>query len=174
MRSAGQTLRRLIVPVGVLSALINTTPIVAMLIPAVKELQQTRGIPARLGFADVRNHLSTERMRQVMGTDIFYWHGFTEIHLDGRWVKATPAFNIELCDKFGLLPLEFDGHADSIYHRFDRAGHRHMEYVAERGSYDDVPLARIIADFRAGYPVWEQAVAEGGDFATDVDAEVGG
>lgn len=135
---------------------------------------RARGIPARLGFADVRNHLSTERMRQVMGTDVFYWHGFTEIHLDGRWVKATPAFNIELCDKFGLLPLEFDGHADSIYHRFDRAGHRHMEYVAERGSYDDVPLARIIADFRAGYPVWEQAVAEGGDFATDVDAEVGG
>ncbi len=45
--TASQTLRRLIVPVGITSALINTTPIVAMLIPAVKELQQTRGIPAR-------------------------------------------------------------------------------------------------------------------------------
>ena len=42
-----QALRKIIVPVGVLSATINTTPIVAMLIPAVKELQQTRGIPAR-------------------------------------------------------------------------------------------------------------------------------
>ena len=64
-------------------------------------------IPARVGYADVRNHLSTERMRAVMGTDVFYWHGFTEIHLDGAWVKATPAFNVELCDRFGLRPLEF-------------------------------------------------------------------
>ena len=29
------------------------------------------GIPTRLGYADVRNHLSTERMRQTMKTDVF-------------------------------------------------------------------------------------------------------
>lgn len=131
---------------------------------------RARGIPARLGFADVRNHLSTERMRQVMGTDIFYWHGFTEIHLDGQWVKATPAFNIELCDKFGFLPLEFDGREDSIYHPFDAAGHRHMEYVAQRGSHDDVPLEQIIADFRTAYPGWSRS--DTADFDADVDAEV--
>jgi di/tricarboxylate transporter len=45
--TAGQALRRLIVPTGILSALINTTPIVAMLIPAARELQQSRQIPAR-------------------------------------------------------------------------------------------------------------------------------
>lgn len=131
---------------------------------------RARGIPARLGFADVRNHLSTERMRQVMGTDIFYWHGFTEIHLGGHWVKATPAFNIELCDKFGLLPLEFDGTADSIYHPFDKVGRRHMEYVAQRGSYDDVPLAQMVADFAARYSRWDQH--ERADFLADVDQEV--
>jgi len=128
---------------------------------------RARGIPARLGFADVRNHLSTARMREAMGTDIFFWHGFSEILLGGQWLKATPAFNIELCDKFGLLPLEFDGRSDSVYHPFDKAGHRHMEYVRERGSFDDVPLEQILADLIAAYPGWR----EEGDFLTDVAAE---
>lgn len=110
------------------------------------------GIPARLGFADVRNHLSTERMRRTMRTDVFHWHGYTELWLDGAWRKATPAFNIELCDRFGLLPLEFNGIDDSIYHPFDRAGQRHMEYVHQRGSFDDLPLAEICADFATLYP----------------------
>ncbi|HAN61551.1 MAG TPA: transglutaminase family protein, partial [Gammaproteobacteria bacterium] len=35
------------------------------------------GIPARLGYADVLNHLSTEKMRQRMKTNVFYWHGYT-------------------------------------------------------------------------------------------------
>ncbi|MDP2369533.1 transglutaminase-like domain-containing protein, partial [Rhodoferax sp.] len=98
------------------------------------------GIPARLGFADVRNHLSTERLRQMMKTDVFAWHGYTDIWLDGAWRKATPAFNRSLCDKFGLLPLEFDGVNDSIYHPFDKSGQRHMEYVRQRGVFNDLPL----------------------------------
>jgi transglutaminase-like putative cysteine protease len=133
------------------------------------------GIPARVGFADVRNHLSTERMRQVMGTDLFYWHGFAELRLAGRWLKATPAFNVELCDRFGLLPLEFNGLEDSIYHPFDRQGHRHMEYVAQRGSFDEVPLAVIVADFARLYPAWRpqlEALSQG-DFLADVTRETG-
>jgi len=110
------------------------------------------GIPARLGFADVRNHLSTERMRQTMQTDVFVWHGFSEIWLDGAWRKATPAFNIALCEKFGFLPLEFNGVDDSIYHPFDRGGQRHMEYLRHHGSFDDVPLERLHADFAKVYP----------------------
>ncbi len=45
--TARQALRRLALPIGVGSSLMNTTPIVAMLIPATKELEQTRRIPAR-------------------------------------------------------------------------------------------------------------------------------
>ena len=105
------------------------------------------GLHARLGYADVRNHLSTERLRQTMQTDVFIWHGYADLWLDGRWVKATPAFNIELCNKFGLLPLDFDGRSDSIYHPFDQSGNRHMEYVQQRGMFDDMPLAQITADF---------------------------
>lgn len=130
------------------------------------------GIPARLGFADVRNHLSTERMRRSMQTDIFYWHGYTEIWLAGAWRKATPAFNLSLCERFGLLPLEFNGQDDSIYHPFDRAGNRHMEYVAQRGSFDDLPLEQLIADFRLYYPNWIESMAQSADFLSEVDREL--
>lgn len=130
------------------------------------------GIAARVGFADVRNHLSTARMRELLGTDLYVWHGYTEVRLDDRWVKATPAFNIELCDRFGLQPLAFDGRADSIYHPYDRSGQRHMEYVAQRGSFDEMPLARIRADFARTYPRWIDArVAQGADFLQDVARE---
>ena len=130
------------------------------------------GIPARVGYADVRNHMTTERLRQNMGSDLFVWHGYTDIGLDGRWMKATPAFNIELCDRFGLLPLEFDGRADSIYHPFDKAGNRHMEYVAMHGAFDDVPLQRILDAFALHYPNMPlQGSAQAGDFAADAAAE---
>ena len=129
------------------------------------------GIPARVGYADVRNHLSTERMRRTMGTDLFVWHGYTSIAIDGRWVKATPAFNLSLCEKFGLLPLEFDGIHDSLYHPFDRAGNQHMEYVNERGSFDDLPLDQIRATFAEIYPFWAPGGLDNGDFAADAERE---
>jgi transglutaminase-like putative cysteine protease len=130
------------------------------------------GIPARLGFADVRNHLSTERMRQRMRTDIFYWHGYTEMLLGDKWVKATPAFNVELCEKFRLLPLEFDGVNDSLYHSFDAEGNRHMEYVSHRGAYADLPLEEIIKTFEEKYPLIERRSAPtGASFDEDVDTE---
>jgi transglutaminase-like putative cysteine protease len=129
------------------------------------------GIPARVGYADVRNHLSTERMRRALQTDLFIWHGYTEIWIDGAWRKATPAFNSELCERFGLLPLDFNGHEDSIYHPFDRAGNRHMEYVVQRGAFDDVPLAQIVADFARVYPALRAQVLPGNSFIDDVEHE---
>ena len=131
------------------------------------------GIPARVGYADVRNHMSTERMRRMMGTDLFIWHGYTDILVDGAWRKATPAFNLELCERFGLLPLEFDGRDDSIYHPYDRAGNRHMEYVNQRGSFDEMPLAEIVADFEKLYPrlLAQASLSREGDFMADVARE---
>ena len=131
------------------------------------------GIQARVGYADVRNHLSTERMRQNIGSDLFVLHGYCDLWLDGAWVKATPAFNIELCERFGLLPLEFDGRADSIYHPFDRAGHRHMEYVAMHGAFDEVPLQRILDAFAIHYPKMTVSgnAAPSGDFMADAARE---
>ena len=116
------------------------------------------GIPARLGCADVRNHLNSEKLRARMGADLFVWHGYTELFLDGRWVKVTSAFNIELCDRFGVKPLDFDGEHDALLHPFTTEGHQHMEYVKERGSFEDVPFEEIIGEFRSTYPgMFEEA-----------------
>jgi len=112
------------------------------------------GIPARLGFSDVRNHLTTEKLRAQMQSDLFVWHGYSELLLDGRWLKASPAFNVEMCTRFGVKVLDFDGTADSLFHPFDEAGRRHMEYVNQRGSFDDLPLDQIIATFEVEYPSW--------------------
>ena len=110
------------------------------------------GIPARLGFADVRNHLASKRMIELMGTDLFVYHGFVEVFLEKKWVKATPAFNLSLCEKFGTLPLEFDGQRDSVFHPYDAAGNKHMEYITGHGSFADTPLADIKASFEMHYP----------------------
>ena len=110
------------------------------------------GIPARVGFADVKNHLTTPRLRERMGTDLFIYHGYAELFIDGKWVKATPVFNQALCQRFRVKPLEFDGRADSIFHPFDEDDRRHMEYVNDRGSFADVPAEQIKRDFRAYYP----------------------
>ncbi len=130
------------------------------------------GIPARLGFADVRNHLSTERLRETMKTDVFYYHGYSSIYLDGGWLKATPAFNIELCEKFRLLPLEFDGTEDSIYHAFDVDGRKHMEYIRDRGEFADVPLEDLQRTLREHYPSMALGFADA-NFESDVARETG-
>ena len=134
---------------------------------------RSMGIPARLGYADVRNHLSTKKLLELMGGDLFIWHSFTELYLEDRWVKATPAFNLSLCERFGVHPLEFDGRHDSLFHEFDRDGQRHMEYVRERGNYADVPYEVIITDFKKTYPRWMMLVREGkrGNFAEEAQRE---
>lgn len=110
------------------------------------------GIPARLGFADVKNHLSTSRLRALMQTDVFVYHGYVELLLNNQWVKATPAFNLTLCTHFNVKPLEFDGLHDSLFHEFDTKGNRHMQYLADHGHFADLPFDTIIAVCMAKYP----------------------
>jgi transglutaminase-like putative cysteine protease len=110
------------------------------------------GIPARVGYADVKNHLTTPELTAKMGTDLFVFHGYTELYLEGKWVKATPAFNLTLCTRFRVKPLDFDGTSDSIFHPFDEDNRRHMEYVRERGSFADVPADEIRRAFHETYP----------------------
>ncbi len=123
---------------------------------------RSQGIPARLGFADVRNHLTSEKLSERMGTDLFIWHGYAELLLGDRWFKVSSAFNIELCERFGVKVLDFDGTDDALFHPYDEAGNRHMEYVKQRGSFDDLPLDLITADFAAVYGEWTGPDAQSG------------
>ena len=114
-------------------------------------LGRAAGVPTRLGFADVRNHLASAKLLALLDTDVFAFHGFVEFWLSGRWVKATPAFNIELCERFGVRPLEFDGEHDSLFHQFSVDGRQHMEYLRGRGSFADLPFAQIMETFATLY-----------------------
>ncbi|TAK50183.1 MAG: transglutaminase family protein [Xanthobacteraceae bacterium] len=127
------------------------------------------GIPARLGFADVRNHLATPKLLAANGGDIMRWHAFTEMFLDGRWVKSTPAFNLTLCERFGVHPLDWDGQTDSVFQPFDTLDRKHMEYVNERGSFADVPIEAIFATFLEHSPrlLLDDPFAPGSDFAAE-------
>ena len=110
------------------------------------------GIPAWLGFADVRNHLTSEKLtRMLNGADLYIWHGYTALEIEGRMVKATPAFNAALCERFGVPALEFDGVHDALLQPYDGQGRAYMEYVADRGLFEELPLAQILDDFRALY-----------------------
>ena len=109
------------------------------------------GIPTRLGFADVKNHLSTESLIEFLGSDLFVYHGYTEFYLNGKWVKATPAFNRELCDRFNVKPLEFDGKNDSIFQQYNGEDKKFMEYVTDHGTYSDLPLEKILSAWKNEY-----------------------
>jgi transglutaminase-like putative cysteine protease len=111
------------------------------------------GIPAGIGLADVVNHLTTDKLKARMGgSTLFVDHGYAVLFLEGRWVKAAPAFNIELCERFHVRPTEFDGRTDAVFQEFDALDRRHMEYLREHGVWSDLPFERIAEDFRKAYP----------------------
>jgi transglutaminase-like putative cysteine protease len=117
------------------------------------------GIPAAVGFADVRNHLNSPKLADLMGTDLFIYHGYVALWLDGRRFKVTPAFNTEMCERFGVRQLVFDGKSDALFHEFDTSSQRHMEYVNDRGWFADPPIGRLLRDFRTTYPkLWQSSV----------------
>jgi len=119
------------------------------------------GIPSAIGLADVANHLNTEKLRERMnGVNVFYDHGYTALYLGGRWLKAVPAFNIELCERFGVRPTDFDGEHDALYQEFDVHDRRHMEYLADHGCWSDLPLEQIKADFAIHYPHIERRMRD--------------
>jgi transglutaminase-like putative cysteine protease len=110
------------------------------------------GIPSRIVYGDVRNHLASPRLRELVGGDIFRFHSLASVYLEDRWVKATPVFNRLLCRLYGMTPLEFDGRADSLYHPFDGEGRRHMEFLKFHGDFDDVPYDLVVDGIRQAHP----------------------
>jgi transglutaminase-like putative cysteine protease len=110
------------------------------------------GIPSGIGLADVTNHLTSERLTRMMGGNtLFVDHGYAVLRVDGKWLKAAPAFNRELCDRFGVTPTEFDGRHDAILQEFDAKGRRHMQYKAYHGTWSDLPFEKIDRDLRTAY-----------------------
>lgn len=110
------------------------------------------GIPSRLHFANVRNHIGTEKLEEYLGTNVLVFHGFLEFYLNEKWVKCTPAFNMQLCQKLNVAPLEFDGKNDSIFQEYDKEGGQFMEYLHDYGIFHDFPLDMFEMEIRKYYP----------------------
>ena len=110
------------------------------------------GIPARLRLAKVTNHIAVERLTERFGTNVLTPHGMAEVYLNGKWVKATPAFNKELCILCKVAPLEFDGETDSMFQEYNQEGAEFMEYLEDYGTFDDVPLSFMLENIREHYP----------------------
>jgi len=106
-------------------------------------LARAAGIPAGLGFARIRNNLLPEEVINWLGTNILPTHGYAELYLNGKWVKATTAFDLEMCEANRIFPVEFDGKNDAIFHSHNRDGKLHIEYLSDLGHYDDLPLDEL-------------------------------
>jgi len=131
------------------------------------------GIPARIGFADVTNHMSSQKFLDLLGTNIFYWHAYTDLYLNGKWVKATPAFDSELCKSFNVAPLEFNGQDDSLFQALNSDNKKFMEYVGDHGTFPDLPVAQILSELRLHYPNYFKKAEDqlGTPLKEEVDAE---
>jgi len=115
-------------------------------------LCRAAGIPAMLGLADVRNHLATPRLLEATGTDLFSYHGFSEIRLGERMLKVSPIFNASLCERLGVEPLAFDGEVDALMQPADRSGRTFMVYEADHGRFADVPAQMLLPEMARLYP----------------------
>lgn len=135
------------------------------------------GIPSRMGFATVRSHLASTNLIEYLGTNLFVYNGYTEFRLGDRWVKATPAFNKELCLRHNVAPLEFDGYRDCLFQEYDRQNRKYMEYLEYHGTFADVPLKRILKAWNKTYgrervQKWIEAFEKTGrDRLADFDLE---
>lgn len=131
-------------------------------------LARASGIPARIGFADVRDHRLSPRFRDMIGGgNLLIWHGYAELHIDGRWVHASPAYDLGVCRRRGFVPVEFDGASDAKDPPFDLEGRPHVEYVTDHGQYADFPWEAIV-DYRKAYVAkigldWKEHMARWGD-----------
>jgi transglutaminase-like putative cysteine protease len=116
-------------------------------------LARAVAIPARLHFADIRNHLVSSRLLEIMGTNLFSYHGYTELYIFGKWVKVTPAFDLKMCQEHRIIPVEFDGRNNALFQSHNCDGKLHIEYVKDHGYQIDVPVEEIVAAWMQRYGV---------------------
>lgn len=116
-------------------------------------LARTQGIASGIGFADVVNHLMPDSLLDESGINGPIFHGYSVLYVDGKWLKASPAFNLTMCEKLDTKPLEFDGKNHALFHEYDNQNRKHMEYIKDHGAVADFPYETVYYDvFGDKYP----------------------
>lgn len=109
------------------------------------------GFPSRLHFADIINYRSPEYLQELMGSNLFYFHGYSEVFLNDRWIKLTPTFNKDLCEKHAYPLCEFSGSNDATFPSKDLNNSPFIEYINDRGTYADLPFIEMMRVFQKYY-----------------------
>jgi transglutaminase-like putative cysteine protease len=114
-------------------------------------LARAAGVPCKLCFADIRSHVIPQDLLDIMGTDIFTFHGFNALYCGRGWVKATPTFDRAICEAAGFALVEFNGVFDAVLPPFTLSGQRHIEYMREIGCFHDLPFENMREAFERFY-----------------------
>lgn len=131
-------------------------------------LARSQGIPSGIGFAHVVNHLMPDSMLETMGGNRPIFHGYSVLYVDGKWLKASPAFNLTMCEKLDCRPLEFDGKSHALFHEYDKKNRKHMEYIEDYGAVADFPYDLVYFDvFGKQYPDIGRLLESGGAVAVE-------
>jgi transglutaminase-like putative cysteine protease len=114
-------------------------------------LARAGGIPARLIFADIINHMVPQEYLELAATNLFVYHCYTDMYLGGKWIQATPAFDQGLCEKMGYPLVEFDGHHTAIFPPTAEDGRKFVDYVRDHGPFADIPLEPMLKSWEDTY-----------------------
>lgn len=109
------------------------------------------GIPSRLGYGIVINHLGVEKLEKYLQRKEIVFHGYVEVYLDNKWIKTTPAFDSRVCKINKTPTLEWDGETDALFHSFNQ-GKQWMEYIHDYGTFSDVPVQLMNSEMKKYYP----------------------
>ncbi len=104
-------------------------------------------IPCKLIFVDIKNYKAPEKLKKLFG-DTYHYHGYCGIYLNNKWVSAAPTFNIEMCEKFGYTPTEFNGENDALLSKYNKDNELTFEYINYQGEFDDLPFDLIMEGFK--------------------------
>jgi len=115
-------------------------------------LARAVGIPSKLHFVDIVNHMISENLKTRMGSNVFIFHGFVELFLNGRWVEANCAFDKELCIRKNFPWVDFDGVKDGLFASTNKDGEPFVEYLKDRGVYNDAPHQEVMETWAKEYP----------------------
>lgn len=110
------------------------------------------GIPARLHLGKVKNHIAVEILTEKFGSNELTPHGMVGVFLNDKWLKMSPSFNASLCIKLNVQPLDFDGENSSFLQQYNDEGNLFMEYTADYGFFEDVPIDFMKSNIKEHYP----------------------
>ena len=114
-------------------------------------LARIAGIPTRIHFVDMKNHLTPQSYIDKVGSNLFVFHAYPELFLEGKWIEANVAFDKDLCERKNFPIVNFDGKKPGLFAKQDATGKPFVEYIKDHGTFADVPYWKIMWAWKKEY-----------------------